>query len=207
MNFAEAYQLAIGEHVEKKGKFSYLSWAYAVRFLREHYPSATWRIHENEAGLPIFSLGESHFVKITVILNGQEFTQWHPILDNNNRPIKEPSTFHINTSIQRGLTKAIGLATGIGLALYAGEDLPKEGDEGDQQKPTDQSKMLAAYDKLVDGIDWFDKQGKTSDALMSWYNTDAKAQGLKTQLDADNLSKANKYLSQIVDVMNQKKAA
>ena len=25
MNFAEAYQLAIGEHVEKKGKFSYLS--------------------------------------------------------------------------------------------------------------------------------------------------------------------------------------
>lgn len=202
MNFAEAYKLPIGEHVEKKGKFSYLSWCYAVRFLREHYPEAEWIIHENENGLPIFSIGESHFVKASVIMEGKTYTQWHPVLDNNNRPIKEPNSFQINTSIQRGLTKAIGIATGIGLGLYAGEDLPRE--DGEETK--DSGKQLAAVDKLTQGIDWFDANGKPVEKMIEWFdNPTTKA--LKKELDADNLSKVNKYFSQMVDVMTEKKAA
>lgn len=128
MNFTEAYGLEIGKYVEKKGKFSYLSWCYAVRFLREHFPAATWRVCENEKGLPLFSMDGGHFVKIELLLGeGESFTQWMPVLNAQNKPIPSPTVFDINTSIQRGLTKCIAMATGIGLGLYAGEDLP--GDE------------------------------------------------------------------------------
>ena len=128
MNFSEAYGLEIGKYVEKKGKFSYLSWCYAVRFLREHFPAATWRVCENDKGLPLFSMDGGHFVKIELLLGeGESFTQWMPVLNAQNKPIPSPTVFDINTSIQRGLTKCIAMATGIGLGLYAGEDLP--GDE------------------------------------------------------------------------------
>lgn len=128
MNFTEAYGLEIGKYVEKKGKFSYLSWCYAVRFLREHFPAATWRVCENDKGLPLFSMDGGHFVKIELLLGeGESFTQWMPVLNAQNKPIPSPTVFDINTSIQRGLTKCIAMATGIGLGLYAGEDLP--GDE------------------------------------------------------------------------------
>lgn len=134
MKFSEAYKLAIGEHVEKKGKFSYLSWCYAVKFLREHYPDAVWTVHENEQGLPIFSLADSHMVKVSVEVDGNIYTQWHPILNGANKPIQNPTSFDVNTSIHRALTKAIGIATGIGLALYAGEDLPTD-DDGQKFAP------------------------------------------------------------------------
>lgn len=127
MNFTEAYGLEIGKYVEKKGKFSYLSWCYAVRFLREHFPAATWRVCENEKGLPLFSMEGGHFVKIELLLGeGESFTQWMPVLNAQNKPIPSPTVFDINTSIQRGLTKCIAMATGIGLGLYAGEDLPSD---------------------------------------------------------------------------------
>ena len=129
MKFSDAYELPIGKYVEKKGKFSYLSWCYAVRFLRENFPDSTWIIHENADGLPIFTIGQSHLVKVTVRHEDKQYTQWHPILNGANKPIIEPTSFDINTSIHRALTKAIGIATGIGLGLYAGEDLPIDGVE------------------------------------------------------------------------------
>lgn len=144
MNFTEAYGLEIGKYVEKKGKFSYLSWCYAVRFLREHFPAATWRVCENEKGLPLFSMDGGHFVKIELLLGeGESFTQWMPVLNAQNKPIPSPTVFDINTSIQRGLTKCIAMATGIGLGLYAGEDLP--GDE----KEAKSGNFAPAKDKIT----------------------------------------------------------
>ena len=126
MNFTEAYELPIGQYVEKKGNFSYLSWCYAVKFLRENFPEATWKIHCDKNELPFFTCGNGAFVAITVFLEGKGYTQFHPVLDNKNKAIVNPNVFQINTSIQRCLAKAIGIATGIGLGLYAGEDLPVE---------------------------------------------------------------------------------
>lgn len=126
MNFKEAYELPIGKHVEKKGKFSYLSWCYAVKHLRENFPGSTWVIKEDNNGSPLFLMPEGYMVNVAVIVDGCAFPQWHPVLDYKNNPIDKPNSFEINTSIQRCLTKAIGLATGIGLGLYAGEDLPTE---------------------------------------------------------------------------------
>jgi hypothetical protein len=215
MNFSEAYKLPIGEHVEKKGKFSYLSWPYAVRFLRENFPGAVWNIHENQDGLPIFSIGSSHMVKVSVVLDGQVFTQWHPILNSNNKPIQEPSTFEINTSIQRALAKAIGIATGIGLGLYAGEDLPTE--NGDDQKDDDThgAKQLEVYDKARDAIELMcDKDAKnrkgepmTREAFIWWYENIPEINAMKKKLNAQNLSLLNSHFQQCLNTFYPMKIA
>jgi hypothetical protein len=67
--------------------------------------------------------GTGYFVKVTVTVNGVDRTQVHPVLDNRNKTIDDPNAFQVNTSIQRCLAKAIALH-GLGLYIFAGEDLP-----------------------------------------------------------------------------------
>ena len=134
MDFAELYQTDVTKHIEKKGNFNYLSWPYAVAEFRKACPEGSWRIrhfaseelmHEH----PYCITESGCFVEVTVIPDiGREeiqFTQIHPVLDYKNKPVLNPDAFQVNTSIQRCLVKAIALATGIGLHIYAGEDLPE----------------------------------------------------------------------------------
>lgn len=121
-HYVELAKIDVGEHIEKKGKFSYLSWAWAVDVLRRHDPSATWEtIRFN--GMPFMKTECGYFVEVAVTVQGITLSQIHPVLDNNNKPIVQPNAFQINTSIQRCLVKAIALH-GLGLYIYAGEDLP-----------------------------------------------------------------------------------
>ena len=120
--FTELDQVDVTRHIEKKGKFSYLSWAYAVRELKKRHPSATWEVHEWD-GIPFIRTECGFFVKVTVTVDGIDATQVHPVLDHQNKPLTAPNAFQINTSIQRCLAKAIALH-GLGIHLYAGEDLP-----------------------------------------------------------------------------------
>ena len=120
--FTELDHVDVTQHIEKKGKFSYLSWAYAVRELKKRHPSATWEVHEWD-GVPFINTECGFFVKVSVIVNAVEMTQVHPVLGHDNKPINTPNAFQINTSIQRCLAKAIALH-GLGIHLYAGEDLP-----------------------------------------------------------------------------------
>ena len=153
MDFKEACELPIGKNVEKKGRFSYLSWAYAVKFLRENFPDATWEIHENEHNMPYFQSQAGSFVGVTVIHDNRKYTQWHPVLDNKNQTIQKPNAFQINTSIQRCLAKAIGIATGIGLGLYVGEDLPTEDEPQQPKTPTWTKDDKAQYNVLKEELD------------------------------------------------------
>ena len=120
--FTELDQVDVTQHIEKKGKFNYLSWAYAVRELKKRHPHATWTVHEWD-GMPFISTTCGFFVKVTVIVNEVEMTQVHPVLDHQSKPITAPNSFQINTSIQRCLAKAIALH-GFGLHIFVGEDLP-----------------------------------------------------------------------------------
>ena len=61
-------------------------------------------------------------------MQGICLSQIHPVLDGRNRPLIAPTAFDINTSIARCLVKAIALH-GLGLYIYAGEDLPQIGTE------------------------------------------------------------------------------
>lgn len=123
--YTELSKIDVSEHVEKKGKFSYLSWAWAVDQLRKVHPEATWEtIRFN--GMPFMKTECGYFVEVAVTVSGITLSQIHPILNNQNKPISQPNAFEINTSIQRCLVKAIALH-GLGLYIYAGEDLPMDG--------------------------------------------------------------------------------
>ncbi|MDM5191171.1 DUF1071 domain-containing protein [Bacillus hominis] len=121
--FSKLAQIDCSEHVEKKGRFSYLSWAWAVKKLREVDPAATWEVKRFD-GVPYLKTDCGYFVEVEVTVQGLPLSQIHPILNNQNKPIAEPNSFDINTSIQRCLVKAIALH-GLGLYIYAGEDLPE----------------------------------------------------------------------------------
>src|SRR5690625_784552 len=122
--FTELAKVNVSEHVEKKGRFNYLSWTFAVNELRKRHPDATWEIKRfNDKPFMQTELG--YFVEVAVTVNHITLSQIHPVLDNRNRPISKPNPFDINTAIQRCLVKAIALH-GLGLYIYAGEDLPTE---------------------------------------------------------------------------------
>lgn len=122
--FAELQKIDCSKKIEKKNKFSYLSWAHAVETLGIHHPTATWEVKRFE-GLPFLKTELGYFVEVSVTVEGVTKSQIHPVLDNTNKPIQTPNSFHINTSIQRCLAKAIALH-GLGLSIYYGEDIPPE---------------------------------------------------------------------------------
>jgi hypothetical protein len=137
--FIELSKIDTSELKEKKGRFDYLSWAVALRELLKKYPKSTFKVHEYNDS-PYMSTELGFFVKVSVSVEGVDHSQIHPILDNKNIAITKPNAFQVNTSIQRCLAKAIALH-GLGLSLFAGEDLagldaPSSDTKGTQLPPT-----------------------------------------------------------------------
>ena len=130
------------EHVEQKGKFKYLSWAWAWDTLKRECPDATFEKHWFEMGDPAYSLPYAMdkqgnaFVKVTVTVEGQSATETYPVTNHNNRSIQKPDSMDINTALQRCLVKAIAFH-GLAHYLYAGEDLPP--DVVEQKIPTNET--------------------------------------------------------------------
>lgn len=122
-HFARLNAINVSEHLEKKGGFTYLSWPFAVAQLRQAEPTATWEVRRFD-GLPYLACEAGVFVEVAVTVQGITLSQIHPVLDSRNRPLMAPNAFDINTSIQRALVKGIALH-GLGLYIYAGEDLPQ----------------------------------------------------------------------------------
>ena len=120
--FARLNAINVSAHIEKKGGFSYLSWPYAVAQLRLADPTASWTVVRFN-GLPFLATEAGVFVEVAVTVQGVTLSQIHPVLDVRNRPLLAPNAFDINSSVQRALVKAIALH-GLGLYIYAGEDLP-----------------------------------------------------------------------------------
>jgi hypothetical protein len=63
-------------------------------------------------------------VKVSVEIKGDIKTCVLPVMDNRNRAIQNPDAFSVNTAIMRCLAKCIAMF-GLGLYIYAGEDLPE----------------------------------------------------------------------------------
>ncbi len=125
--YEELRKINVNEHIEKKNNLSYLSWAWAVDILFQHDPDANWAYREFD-GKPYLQVGESFMVFCTVKAFGRERTAQLPIMDYRNKPIAAPTSFDLNTTMQRCLAKAISLH-GIGLYIYAGEDVPPDAGE------------------------------------------------------------------------------
>jgi hypothetical protein len=121
-HFAALAKINVNDKVEKKNNLSYLSWAWAVDQLLRADPAATWDYRE-----PV-RWNDTVMVFCTVTAFGKTMTAQLPVMDNRNKAIANPDAFQVNTAMQRCLAKAIALH-GLGLYIYAGEDLPLEESE------------------------------------------------------------------------------
>jgi len=125
--YDELRKINVGEHIEKKNNLSYLSWAWAVDVLLQQDANATWSYSEPA------KFGETLMVFCTVKAFDKEMTAQLPVMDFRNKAIPNPDAFAVNTAMQRCLAKAIALH-GLGLYIYAGEDLPDEDKDAIQPK-------------------------------------------------------------------------
>ena len=116
--------------VEKKGKFDYLSWAYAQKLAKIFDEKCTWRIIKNDNG----SFVHNGFLLLEMTFLGQTEQHFFPIIDHYNKPIQNPNPYQINTSQMRGFAKLFAMVSGFGLSLYVGEDLAYLDEEKNNQK-------------------------------------------------------------------------
>jgi hypothetical protein len=184
--FVELAKINVNAHTEKKNGLTYLSWAWAVDQLLRMDDTASWeyRFHE---GRPYVQIGETCMVFCTVKAFGKERTAQLPVLDYKNKAITNPNAMEVNTAMQRCLAKAIALH-GIGLYIYAGEDLPEGGESGPVPKPNFTSVPLDVWNSLAPDV-----QAKLDDIAQTViveleHNGGLKAMELlqSYELDADN---------------------
>ena len=123
--FEQLNNINVQDKIEKKGNLSYLSWAFAWEQLKIKHPKAQYKVYERENGIIYWTDGKTAWVKVSVTVDDIEHIEYLPIMDYKNKsiPVDQVSSFNVNTSIQRALTKAIA-RHGLGLYIYAGEDIP-----------------------------------------------------------------------------------
>ena len=141
--FESLFEINVNECVEKKNGLSYLSWAYAWAEVKKKFPAATYKIYQfGENHLPyVFDEGIGYMVFTSVTIEGLTHSMLLPVMDSSNRTMKsrgytydtkfkndisvEPATmFDVNKAIMRCLVKNLAMF-GLGLYIYAGEDLPE----------------------------------------------------------------------------------
>lgn len=135
--FETLNKVNVSEHIEKKGRFNYLSWPWAWAEVKKRYPAAEWTVYQADNGVPYITDGRYCWVKVGVKIGMIENVEIYPVTDNTNKsiPVAKVTSFEINTAIQRAMVKAIA-RHGLGLYIYAGEDLPEE--EKPEEKPLNQ---------------------------------------------------------------------
>lgn len=135
--FTELNAINVSDKTEKKNGLTYLSWAWAWGELKKLHPDATYTVYENKDGWLYHTDGRTCWVKTGVTVNGIENIEYLPVMDfrNNSIPADKVTSYDVNKAVQRSLTKAVA-RHGLGLYIYAGEDLP-EGEEKPQEKQTE----------------------------------------------------------------------
>lgn len=173
--FKQLFDIDVSTKVEKKNGLSYLSWAWAFAEVKKAFPDAQYEIKKfGEAQLPyVYDPITGYMVYTTVTINGITHEMWLPVMDGANKAMKaEPYTykvgkgekafektveaadmFDVNKTIMRCLTKNLAMH-GLGLYIYAGEDLPEATIE-EQQAQEEASKkaveeLKAEVKKVVD---------------------------------------------------------
>lgn len=166
--FATLNTIDCSEHVEKKKidrvELSYLSWAWAWSEVKKRYPDASYTVYKDEQKRPYIEDPDFGIMcYTTVTIKGETMEMWLPVMDGANKAMRRtPYTytvrdfktnttqnktvaaatmFDINKTIMRCLVKNLAMF-GLGLYIYAGEDLPESDDEP-QNKPAAATKQAA----------------------------------------------------------------
>lgn len=141
--FKELMDVDVSGHVEKKNGLDYLAWAFAWAEVKRHYPDATYTIYENKDGWNYFTDGRTCWVKTGVTINGIEHIEDLPVMDFRNKSISLNSvtSFDVNKTIQRSLTKAIA-RHGLGISLYYSDFAVSEEEEKPTKKEAHESPVV-----------------------------------------------------------------
>lgn len=153
----------VSDKIEKKNGLSYLSWAYAWTEAKKLYPNANYKIYETQEGRIYWHDGKTAWVKTGVTIEEVEHIEYLPIMDYRNKsiPINNVTSFDVNKAIQRSLTKSLA-RHGLGLYIYAGEDLPESpktpaqvlGELADEDmKSVFKEANRNTFDKLNEGLE------------------------------------------------------
>jgi hypothetical protein len=116
----------VNDRTEKKGHLTYLSWSWAWQEVKKTFPDATYWYYTNpETNLP-FSYKEDvgAFCHTSVTIKGETLEMWLPVMDNKNQSVLKPTSTQINSTLMRCFTKNLAMH-GMGLYIYAGEDIPQ----------------------------------------------------------------------------------
>src|SRR5574344_341555 len=126
--FEQLNSINVSDKTEQKNGLTYLSWAWAWGEVKKIHPNAQYKVYETETGCIYWTDGKTCWVKTGVLINDIEHIEYLPVMDFRNKSIKieDITSFDVNKAIQRSLTKALA-RHGLGLYIYAGEDLPEDG--------------------------------------------------------------------------------
>lgn len=160
--FEQLNQINVNDFTEQKNGLTYLSWAYAWRELKKMFPKSFYTIYENEKGWNYFTDGRTGWVKtgVTVVTDDMELEhiEYLPIMDYRNRSIAADkiTSFEVNKTIQRSLTKAVA-RHGMGIYIYAGEDLPDVNDGKHTAPPKAGEISIVSDDQFQEEVDELNK--------------------------------------------------
>lgn len=168
-SFATLRSVDVNSYIEKKNGLSYLSWAFAVDQLLQRDPAATWEYRfgidpNTQQHVPYVFIGTTAMVFCTVRAFGVERTAQLPVMDHRNKPISDPDAFQVNTAMQRCLAKAIALH-GLGLYIYAGEDVPPEDEKPEPPKAKVTAEELQQAKELLANCESVTDLRKVFDSL------------------------------------------
>lgn len=145
MSLEKLLALDVSGYTEKKEGLTYLSWANAWREFIRVYPDATYTIKMDESTGKCWFGDENmgYMVYTTVTANNLTHCMWLPVMDGKNKSMKDSaytyktkfgdktvdpvSSFDVNKAVMRCLVKNLAMF-GLGLYIYAGEDIPSESD-------------------------------------------------------------------------------
>ena len=174
MVFEELFAVNVNGFTEKKKvdentELTYLSWAYAWAEVKKRYPEAVYEIEKFDNLPYVYDPNTGYMVYTTVTIEGITHEMWLPVMDGKNKAMKaEPYTykvrqwdrqtrkytivdrsvaaatmFDINKTIMRCLVKNLAMF-GLGLYIYAGEDLPITDEEKPAEKPKEKPEEKTA---------------------------------------------------------------
>jgi hypothetical protein len=178
-HYEQLASLNVNDHVERKNGLAYLSWTWALDQLLRLDPDASWSYGEPRP------YGDTLMVTCTVSAFGRERTAQLPVMDHKHRAIPNPDAYQVNTAMQRALAKAIALH-GLGLYLYAGEDLPevekptrRENTEKMENRPVQQPRSPAVAAGTLSGEQiakvkaLLAETGTTLDRLLAFFRVES----------------------------------
>jgi hypothetical protein len=207
--FDDATKINVNDKTEKKGTLTYLSWAWAWAEFKKVYPDAQYEVVKFADGKPYYHDDKTGYMVYTkVTAEGLTYEMWLPVMDGANNAMKseryeiqtkykkitvEPATmFDINKTIMRCLTKNLAMF-GLGLYIYAGEDLPEDEKSNDEMS-------VETYKKLHSEIH---RAGVSIKSICAAYKVDDLGKLTEKQAQAAIKKIASKPTKQVYDAGNQ----